>query len=58
MPSEKADKVIGLFSIDSQWNKIRHFGKKVNYNPNGVAIIRNKEVGYKIHRDGLPGRVI
>ena len=37
---------------------MRHFGKRVNHDPNGVATIRNKEVGYKIHRDGLPGRVM
>ena len=32
---------------------MRHFGKRVNHNPNKVAIIRNREVGYKIHCDGL-----
>ena len=37
---------------------MRYFGKRVNHNPNGVAIIRNKEVNYKIYRDGLLGRVI
>ena len=37
---------------------MRHFGERVNYNPNGVVIIRNREVGYKIHCDGLPGRVM
>ena len=37
---------------------MRHLGKKVNHNPNGVVIIRNKEVGYKIHRDRLPGYII
>ena len=37
---------------------MRYFGERVNYDPNGVAIIRNREVGYKIHRDGLPRRVM
>ena len=37
---------------------MRHFGKRVNHNLNGVVIIRNKEVGYKIYRDGLLRRVI
>ena len=37
---------------------MRHLGKKVNHNLNGVAIIRNREVGYKIYRNGLPGRII
>ena len=58
MPSKEADKVIGLFSINFQRNEMRHFSKRVNHDPNGVATIWNKEVGYKIHRDGLPGRVI
>ena len=58
MPSEEADKVIGPFSIDFQRNEIRHLGEKVNHNPNKVVTIWNKEVGYKIHRDGLPGCVI
>ena len=58
MPSEEADEVIGLFSIDLQRNEMRHFGERVNHDPNGVATIRNKEVGYKIHCNGLPGRVM
>ena len=37
---------------------MRHFGEKVNYDPNGVVTIRNREVGYKIHRDKLPGRIM
>ena len=37
---------------------MRHLGERVNYDLNGVVIIRNKEVGYKIYRDGLPGRVM
>ena len=37
---------------------MRHFNKRVNYDLNGVVIIRNREVGYKIYYDGLPGRVI
>ena len=37
---------------------MRYLGKRVNHDPNGVVTIRNKEVNYKIHRDGLPGRVI
>ena len=58
MPSEEADKVIGLFSINFQRNKIYYFGKRVNYNLNRIVIIRNKEVGYEIHQDGLPGYII
>ena len=58
MPSEEADKVIGFFSIDFQRNKMRHFSERVNHNPNGVVTIRNKEVGYKIHYNKLPGRVV
>ena len=37
---------------------MRHFGEKVNHDLNGVITIRNKEVNYKIHRNGLPGRVM
>ena len=37
---------------------MRYFNKGVNHNPNRVVIIRNKEVGYEIHRDGLPRRII
>ena len=37
---------------------MRHFSKKVNHDLNRVAIIQNKEVGYKIYYDGLPGRII
>ena len=37
---------------------MRYFSKKVNYNLNKIVIIRNKEVSYKIHCDGLPGRII
>ena len=37
---------------------MRYFGKRVNYNLNGVATIRNKEIDYKIYRDGLPRRII
>ena len=37
---------------------MRHFGKRVNYNLNGIVTIRNKEVGYKIYCDGLPGCII
>ena len=58
MLSEEADKVIGLFSIDFQRNEMRYFGKGVNYDPNRVVIIRNREIGNKIHRDGLPGCII
>ena len=35
-----------------------YFGEKFNHDPNGVVIIRNKEVGYKIYRDGLPRRIM
>ena len=31
-----------------------HLGERVNYNLNGVVIIRNKKVGYEIYCDGLP----
>ena len=37
---------------------MHYFGERVNYNLNGVVIIRNKEVGYKIYCDGLLRRVI
>ena len=37
---------------------MRHFGKRVNHNPNGVVTIRNKEVDYKIYRNGLLRRII
>ena len=39
MPSEEADKVIGFFFINFQRNKMRYFGKRVNYDLNGVVII-------------------
>ena len=58
MLNEQVDKVIGLFSIDFSWNEIRYSGKGVNYNLNGVVIIRNREVGYEIYRDGLPGCIM
>ena len=37
---------------------MRYFHKRVNHNLNGVVIIRNKEVNYKIHYNGFPGRII
>ena len=37
---------------------MRYLSKKVNYNPNRVITIRNREVSYEIHCDGLPGRII
>ena len=33
---------------------MHYFGKRVNYNLNGIVIIRNKEVNYEIYCDGLP----
>ena len=35
-----------------------YLGEKVNHDLNRVVTIRNKEVGYKIHCDGLPGCVM
>ena len=37
---------------------MRHFGKRVNHDLNGVAIIRNREVSYKIHCNGLLGCIM
>ena len=35
-----------------------YFGKRVNYDLNRIVIIRNREVGYEIHCDGLLGRIM